>query len=173
MATSVNQTLIDRLNIADTFFSMAYAEDDRDWKRLRSLVTDPLHFDLSRHLGAPAQDISADDFIKTFQTTLNGFESTHHTISNVMATIDGDIAHGRASVVAYHYLPTEQGIADYCIVRGFMEAEFQRAEEGWVFRKISIVRASPPEGYPGLYGLAAAKEAAAVAEGGAGDGRKE
>lgn len=43
-----------------------------------------------------------------------------------MATIDGDIAHGRASAVAYHYLPTEQGVA----ARGFMEAELQRAGEG-------------------------------------------
>lgn len=94
-------------------------------------------------------------------------------MSNIMATIDGDIAHGRASVVAYHYLPTEQGVADHCTVCGFMEAELQRAGERWVFRKISIVRASPPEGYPGLYGLAAAKAAAAVAEVGAGNARKE
>lgn len=38
-------------------------------------------------------------------------------MSNIMATIDGDIAHGRASVVAYHYLPTEQGSCRllYCL----------------------------------------------------------
>ena len=174
MATGVTQTLLDRLNIADTFSAMAHAEDGRDWKRLRSLVTDPVHFDMSQHLGAPAQELSADDFVKTFQTALTGFESTHHTISNIVATVDGDIAHARASAVAYHYLPTEQGVADYCTVRGFMDAELQRAGERWVFSKISIIRASPPEGYPGLYGIAAAKAAGATAaaaaapEGGAG-----
>ena len=170
MATAATQTLLDRLNIADTFSAMAHAEDGRDWKRLRSLVTDPVHFDMSEHLGTPAQEISADDFVKTFQSALTGFESTHHAISNIVATVDGDIAHARASVVAYHYLPTEQGVADYCTVRGFMEAELQRAEDRWVFSKISIIRASPPEGYPGLYGIAAARAAAAAADRGARQG---
>ena len=163
MATSLDQRLLDRLNIADTFYAMAYAEDDRDWTRLRSLITDPVHLDMSRHLGTPAQDISANNFVSAFRTSLEGFKSTHHTISNVMATIYGDVAHGRVNVIAYHYLPTEQGVADYCTVRGFMEAELQRAGEGWVFRKLSIIPAAPPEGYPGLYGLAAANGAAAAA----------
>ena len=170
---SATQTLLDRLNIADTISAMAYAEDDRDWPRLRSLIADPVHFDISRHLGTPAHDISADEFVKTIRSTLEGFQATHHALSNVMATVDGDTAHARVSVVAYHYLPTEQGVADYCTVRGFMEADLQRAGEGWVFRKISIVPVAPPEGYPGLYGLAAAKAAAAAEGGGAGNDSKE
>ena len=164
MAASRHQTLIDRLEIVDVLYAMAYADDDRDWKRLRSLMADSVYFDMSRHLGTPAQDFPADELVKMMQATLEGFQSTQHIISNVMATIEGDVARGRASVIAYHYLPTEKGIADYCTLRGYMEVELQRAGEGWLFRKIAIVPTAPLEGYPGLYGLAAKKAAAAAKE---------
>lgn len=80
-----------------------------------------------------------------------------------MATTEGDVARGRASVLAYHYLPTEKGVADYCTTRGYMEAELQRSGDGWLFRMLSFIPAAPPEGYFGLYGLAAKRAAVAAA----------
>ncbi len=78
------------------------------WKRLHSLVPGPIHFDISRHLRAPARDSSADEFIKPFQLALNGLESTHRTFSNIVSTIEGAVAHGRAGFVQYHCLSAEQ-----------------------------------------------------------------
>lgn len=168
MARSTSQTLLDRLLIDDLFASEAYAEDTRDWSLLRSVISDPIGLDMSAHLGTPASSLSAEEFVNTFKTALSGFDATHHSFANVIATIDesGEKASGKASVTAYHYLALNEDerrkygddggkVEDYVVVRGFMEVEMKKQGEKWLFSAIKIVPiAAPPQGWLGLYQVA-------------------
>lgn len=163
MAIDKVQYLIDRIAVADAFAAMAYAQDDRDWDRLSTLVTNPLHLDLSNHLAhhgyTPTLALTPHEFVERAKIALSGFESTHHALSNVTATIDGDVAHGRSVITAYHYLPTGVGDKPYTTMRGSWDMELVREGDRWLFHKIRVLRTSPLDGHPGLYEIAAAEAA--------------
>ena len=62
---------------------------------------------------------------------------------------------------AYHHVPTDPGVADWCIQRNRWELEMRRDADGWRITAWSMVQNGPAEGYAGVYRVAAA----AVAEG--------
>jgi len=182
MAPSTTQTLLDRLQINDLFTSEAHAEDTRDWPLLRSLITDPVDFDMSAHLGTAPASLPADDFVNTFKMALSGFDATQHSFANVVATVDesGEKAKGSASVTAYHYLALNEEerreaygkygglVEDYVVVRGNMEVELKKQGGSWLFSAVKIVPiAAPPQGWAGLYQVAGERaKKMAAAEGG-------
>lgn len=156
------QYLIDRANITDVISNLAHSQDERDWDAFVSLFTDRVKFDLSEHLNLKPQNMTVEELKDKTQKALTGFESTQHISSDVVITVDGDTAQSRNRMTAYHHLPTEPGIADHCIMRGYWHLSLRRIDGRWLITRVRVVRTSPFDGYAGLYGLAAEAATAQV-----------
>ncbi|GAA2832445.1 nuclear transport factor 2 family protein [Crossiella cryophila] len=149
--TDVNH-LADRVAVAETVARFAWSQDLKDWDDLRAILADTVTMDVSEHLGAPPQELSADDFVAACRTALEGFQSTHHSTSNVIVELAGDHATCRSFMVAYHHVPTDE--VDWLVVRAFWHVDLRRVDNEWRLRRIRVVRKAPFEGNPELYAIA-------------------
>ncbi|NYJ06391.1 nuclear transport factor 2 family protein [Petropleomorpha daqingensis] len=148
------QLLLDRAAIEDVVARLAHTQDDKDFAGFGALFADQVGLRMSGQDGA--QVLSRDEMADLGRSVLGGFTSTQHLTSNVPCEIDGDTARCRASVQAYHHVPTEPGVADWCIQRNRWELELRRTADGWRITAWSMVPNGPIEGYPGVYRVAAA-----------------
>lgn len=142
-----------RLDVAEVVARVANAQDDRDWTAFRALFADRVHVDLSRHLGGPPVDLTADELTTGSRAALGGFTSTQHALNNVVVDLAGDIARCRAGVTAHHHLATESG-PEYVLMQGRWELALRRTAGRWLVETMVVVRTAPLEGRPDLYGLA-------------------
>ena len=101
------QELSDRAEISDIVARLGYTQDDKDFDGLAALFADRIGFDMPAAGGDPATDITRDELASLARTVLSGFTATQHRACNVLTTVDGDIAHGRAMVDAWHTVPTD------------------------------------------------------------------
>jgi hypothetical protein len=148
----------DHVAIGGVVAALAFAQDDKDWERMRGLFTPEVHLDLSGVFGEPAVDITAAELATQARAVIGGFECTHHATSNIDVAVDGDEARCRAHVVSYHHLPTENGRVDHCTMRGHWSLGLRRDGGRWLIERWAVVRTAPWEGDPGLYKLAAARQ---------------
>jgi hypothetical protein len=111
------QELSDRAEISDIVARLGYTQDDKDFDGLAALFADRIGFETPAAGGDPATDITRDELASLARTVLSGFTATQHRASNVLTTVDGDIAHCRAMVDAWHTVPTDPGIADFYTAR--------------------------------------------------------
>jgi hypothetical protein len=99
--------------------------------------------------------VSRAEFVQMAVDTVGGFEATHHPITNHVVTISGDTAQCRCYAAAWHSIPTERGVTDYCLVRGFYLWGLRREGDSWRIDRMTIEFHGPVEGYFGVYQLAA------------------
>ncbi|GAA0594535.1 hypothetical protein GCM10010174_07130 [Kutzneria viridogrisea] len=149
--TDVNH-LADRVAVAETVARFAWSQDLKDWDGLRAILADTVTMDVSEHLGAPSQELSADDFVIASRAVLEGFQSTHHSTSNILIELAGDNATYRSFVVAYHHAPADE--VDWLVVRAFWHVDLRRVDNEWRLRRIRVIRKAPFTGNPGLYTIA-------------------
>ncbi|MDS0134604.1 MULTISPECIES: nuclear transport factor 2 family protein [unclassified Amycolatopsis] len=155
---SALQDLLDRAAIADVVAGLAHAQDDRDWAILRRLFADEVTLDLSTHYhGRPPTTVTADALVELARATLEGFDSTHHTATDLVVQSSGDDATCRAHVVAYHHVPAEPGVVDHCTMRGRWELELRKLGGRWLIHHWTVLRTAPWDGSPDVYALAAAR----------------
>jgi hypothetical protein len=153
------QLLLDRAAIEDVVARLAHTQDDKDFAGFGALFAEQVRLQMSGPDGARV--LSREEMADLGRSVLGGFTSTQHLTSNVLCDVDGDTARCRASVQAFHHVPTEPGVADWCIQRNRWELELRRNADGWRITAWSMVQNGPAEGYAGVYRVAAA----AVAEG--------
>ena len=161
--TTDMQALIDRATLTDLAYKLAYAEDDKDFEGFRALYADKVHVDLSAHVGGEPAEVTADQLTDRARQVLGGFTYTQHSVANVLVTVDGDRALVRANVSAYHHLPMDTGVDDYCLVRNRWNLGFVRSAGRWLIDRVVVVRDGPVQGHADLYQVAAARVAAAAA----------
>ena len=157
------QRLVDRADISDTITRYAFAQDKRDWGAFDRVFADEIYLDLSGHLGTPPSTVSKDEMLDLLRATLTGFEATHHLIPNHLIELDGDRADVQAYANAWHTVPTDPGVTDYCVVRAFYEFGLVRTPKGWLIDKMAVKVTGPIEGYAGVYQVAAERSKAAGA----------
>lgn len=147
------ESLADRLAIAEVVARLATAQDARDWTRLRTLLADHVRFDLSEHLGLPAGEVSAEDFVQQARGVADGFTATHHIAANLVIELDADDrASCGAHVLAYHHLADAPDPRDAtCVMRGTWRVGLRKAGERWVIEQLTVVRTAPLEGNADLY----------------------
>ncbi len=160
--TTDMQALVDRATLTDLAYKLAYAEDDRDYESFRALYADKVYVDLSAHIGGEPAEVTADQLTERARQVLGSFTYTQHSVANVLVAIDGDRAVVRANVSAYHHLPMDPGVDDYCLVRNRWTLGFVRSEERWLIDRVVVVRDGPVQGHADLYQIAAARVAAAA-----------
>ncbi len=68
---------------------------------------------------------------EAFTSIVARFAATAHLLSNVRVTVDGDEAHARSHVTAWHWLPgSTSGQVDF-VMLGTYEDHLVRLREGW------------------------------------------
>jgi hypothetical protein len=156
--------LRDRLDVSDVVSRYAFAVDLEDWEALGAILTDEVHLELT-HVATDSPLHTRDQFVALARSTVAGFDATHHLIPNRLVTIDGDRASCKAYAHAWHNIPTEPGVADYALVRGFYEFGLCRTEGGWLIDRMVVTIQGPPDGYMGVYEIARKRLEAADAAG--------
>ena len=148
--------LRDRLDVSDAVTRYAFALDQANWEALGSVFAEEVHLEMP-HVEAGAPAISCREFVELARQTVGGFEATHHLIPNHLVEVDGDRAVCKAYAHAWHSVPTDRGVADYVLVRGFYEFGLVRTPNGWLIDRMVITFHGPPEGYMGVYEIARAR----------------
>ncbi|GHF50257.1 3-phenylpropionate/cinnamic acid dioxygenase small subunit [Amycolatopsis bartoniae] len=131
MTVSHETRLYDRAEISDVQLRYATGTDSRDWELFRSCFTDEVEVDFSEGFGQPVVRLNADDWVQSTAPRMESFTATHHMITNLAITFDGD---DHATCVAYlratHHLPNNTGDSDQTVY-GYYTNRFERTASGW------------------------------------------
>ncbi|QMU69644.1 nuclear transport factor 2 family protein [Streptacidiphilus sp. P02-A3a] len=147
-------SLADRLAVGEVVARLAAAQDACDWAGLRLLLADRVGLDLSRHLGVPAGEISAEDFVDRARSVAGGFTATHHLTANLVVDLeaDADRASCRAHVLAHHHLRDAPDPHDaVCVMHGTWDLLLRRTGTRWLVEELTVARTAPLEGNADLY----------------------
>jgi 3-phenylpropionate/cinnamic acid dioxygenase small subunit len=160
MTNAAIQELADKRALDDLIYAQAMAVDTIDWPAYRKCFADRVDFDFSEHvervagkgLGAATDP---DQWVENVKAVIPGFDSTMHSVTNVIHEVAGERASSRCFVTAEHFLNTETG--DRSITAsGIYTFDSIRTPTGWKLQtwrlKILYYR-----GNPSLYMAAAAR----------------
>jgi hypothetical protein len=156
------QDVRDRLDVIETISRYAFALDRREWSAFDTIFADEVLVELP-HVPSGSK-VSRAEFVQMAVDTVGGFEATHHPITNHVVTISGDTAECGCYAAAWHSIPTERGVTDYCLVRGFYLWGLQRIADSWRIDRMKVEFHGPVEGYFGVYQLAAERLQAQTAD---------
>ena len=148
-----DEQLRDRIAITDVVNSMGTLADLGQYDQLQQLFTDEVTVDYTSLFPGEVQNISSEQLMTQWQSTLPGFDATQHMITNHQITVDGDEATAVAYVRATHKL----GDAMW-VVGGYYVDELVRTDEGWKLKAIQY-NALYEEGDRSLVEQAAARVA--------------
>jgi hypothetical protein len=120
----------DRHEINDLTSRLALLLDARDWEALEQLFTDPVHWDRTSLFGGEAETQSPAELVGGLRYALGGLDATHHLITNLVITLDGDKATGTANMVGTHLLANSSGDPIWT-VGGRHDYRYERTAAGW------------------------------------------
>ena len=126
-----NDLVKDRIAITDVVNSMGTLADLGQYDRLQQLFTDEVTVDYTSLFPGEVQNISSEQLMTQWQSTLPGFDATQHLITNHQIEVSGDEATAIAYVRATHKL----GDAMW-VVGGYYVDELVRTDEGWKLQAI-------------------------------------
>ncbi|KAF9660223.1 nuclear transport factor 2 family protein [Tenacibaculum sp. ZH5_bin.1] len=92
----------------DIVLKLFKASDERDWSQVEDCFNIEVVLDYSS-MGSPATTLKPSEITSTWKTILPGFTYTHHQISNLTETINGETAKVFAYGTATHYLEDDKG----------------------------------------------------------------
>ena len=131
--------LRDRSAITDVVNSMGTLADLGQYDRLQQLFTDEVTVDYTSLFPGEVQNISSEQLMTQWQSTLPGFDATQHMITNHQITVNGDEATAVAYVRATHKLGNEMWVAlkdTASHMGGYYVDELVRTDEGWKLKAI-------------------------------------
>jgi hypothetical protein len=120
----------DRHEINDLTSRLALLLDARDWDTLEQLFTDPVHWDRTSLFGGEPETQTPAELVGGLRYALGGLDATHHLITNLVITLDGDKATGTANMVGTHLLANSSGDPIWT-VGGRHDYRYERTAAGW------------------------------------------
>ena len=123
--------LRDRIAIINVVNSVGTLADLRKWSQLQQLFTERVTVDYTSLFPGEVQNISSEQLMTQWQSTLPGFDATQHMITNHQITVNGN----RATVVAYVRATHKLGDAMW-VVGGYYVDELVRTDNGWKLQAI-------------------------------------
>ncbi len=128
----------DRLAVAETVYRYATGVDRRDWALYRSLFTDTVTIDFSSFdLNISPGVVRADDWVAGLIPLFSGLSATQHSMSNPLATVDGDTATISMYVQAHHvYDPHDP--ASWYTVAGYYDDSLVRLDDRWLLTGVRL-----------------------------------
>lgn len=114
---------------------MGWLADQRQWKWLVQLFTDPVHVDYSALSGEDAADVTPAMLVDGWSTSLGALDATQHLVGSVLVDVDGDDATATSQFQAMH---TFDG--DTWTLGGHYAFRLRRSDVGW---RIAAVAMTP------------------------------
>ena len=138
----------EELAVAETVYRYATGVDRRDWALYRSLFADTVAIDCSSYdSDLPLRQMSADEWVAGLVPLFTGLAATQHSMTNPLATIDGDTAAITMYVQAHHVFdPTDA--ASWYTIGGYYEDTLARVDGRWLLTGVRLTvtwRAGDPE----------------------------
>jgi hypothetical protein len=97
--------LLDRQAAIDTVIRLVTSIDRRDWSAARVCLSERVALDYSLLNGTPAMQVDADDVVEQLRKLFSGFQSTQHSLTNFLVTLNGDEASVECYVRAQLFSP--------------------------------------------------------------------
>ena len=146
----------EKLAVAEAVYRYATGVDRRDWTLYRSLFTDTVTFDFSSYgPDWPPRQMSADEWVAGLVPLFTGLAATQHSMTNPLATIDGDTAAITMYVQAHHVFdPTDA--ASWYTIGGYYEDTLARVNGRWLLTGVRLT-VTWRAGEPGIMEVARAE----------------
>jgi hypothetical protein len=146
----------EKLAVAEAVYRYATGVDRRDWAMYRSLFADTVTIDFSSLApDRPPRQMSADEWVAGMVPVVTGLAATQHSMTNPLATIDGDTAAITMYVRAHHVFdPTDA--ASWYTIGGYYEDTLARVNGRWLLTGVRFT-VSWQAGDPGIMELARAE----------------
>jgi hypothetical protein len=128
----------DKLAVAETVYRYATAVDRRDWALYRSLFADTVAIDFASF--SPDQTprvMSADNWVAGVMPQFTGLAATQHSMTNPLATVDGDAATITMYVRAHHVYDADDPTS-FFTVGGYYDDTLIRADGGWLLTGVRL-----------------------------------
>jgi hypothetical protein len=124
------ETIADEMEIRRLVDEIDNACDLKDWKKLRSLLTDEIDADFTSLTGDGPAKIKADDLVRSWETNLYAAKKTFHQRGNHRIKIKGDQAEVFSKAYAFNLLEKgkDSGLWE---VWGNYTHTLTRTENGW------------------------------------------
>jgi hypothetical protein len=128
----------DQLAVAETVYRYATGVDRRDWALYRSLFTDTVTIDFSSFDPDLAPRVmGADDWVAGLVPLFTGLAATQHSMTNPLATVEGDAATITMYVQAHHvHDPGDP--ASWYTVGGFYDDTLVRRDRRWLLTGVRL-----------------------------------
>jgi hypothetical protein len=128
----------DKLAVAETVYSYATGVDRRDWALFRSLFTDTVTIDFSSFGGdLSPREMSADDWVAGLVPLFTGLAATQHSMTNPLATVDGDAAKITMYMQAHHVHDPDDP-ASWYTVGGYYDDTLVRVGNRWLLTGVRL-----------------------------------
>ncbi|MEH6581158.1 MAG: nuclear transport factor 2 family protein [Halioglobus sp.] len=170
------ERLVVQQAIVENYNCYARGIDTKDWSLVRSCFSDSIFIDygeLDPNEEQAQVPRSAEDWLAQLQSVINGFDTTHHAITNHQMSVAGDRISCRAYLVADHViLPDvampetgpEAGAEDICTVVGEYNNDYEQQPDGRWTICYSRLYVKWSSGNTGVFVTAAERVAAANPE---------
>ncbi|MGI9286243.1 MAG: nuclear transport factor 2 family protein [Pseudomonadales bacterium] len=150
-----------RNEIIDAYGAYAEGIDSKNWSLVRSCFADEVYIDygeISAADGGPEEPRPIEKWMAHLQGVINGFDHTHHTLSNFRFNRDGERIACRAYLTAHHVIfsgpePGTAGVDDVVTIVGEYTNSYERADQGWKIHR-SRLQVYWSSGNPNLFPLA-------------------
>lgn len=123
--------LTDRAEIHDLVLSYARCADTKDWQGYSDLFAE------EGRIIWPYGDISKADIARSIGRILGPFEATHHMLTNIGITIDGDRARTHHYLQSIH-IPSVDEPGRHSGIGGWYDNEYRRTPDGWRFVSLDL-----------------------------------
>jgi hypothetical protein len=128
----------DKLAVAETVYRYATGVDRRDWALYRSLFTDTVTIDFSSFSpDLPPRLMSADDWVAGLVPLFTGLAATQHSMTNPLATVDGDAATITMYMQAHHVHDPDDP-ASWYTVGGYYDDTLVRVDSRWLLTSVRL-----------------------------------
>lgn len=124
------RSILDELDVQRVVFDYAWACDNKDWDRLRSVFTADARLDYSS-TGGPAG--GRDEVVAWLREGLSQVPVMQHVVSNFQLDVSGDQGAGRAM---FHTTVRVPGLDDMLVTGGYYELAFRREAGGWKIERL-------------------------------------
>jgi hypothetical protein len=144
----------DKLAVTETVYRYATGVDRRDWTLYRSLFTDTVTIDFSSFSPnqPPPRVMRADDWVAGIVPLFTGLAATQHSMTNPLASVDGDVATITMYMQAHHvYDPDDP--ASWYTVGGYYDDTLARVDSRWLLTSVRLT-VTWRAGDPGIIELA-------------------
>ncbi len=125
--------------VCATLYRFAQGIDTRDWGLLASVFTDPFEYDYTSHRPGSGGVITPDEWVAARRRRFGTMTATQHTMTNPRVTAEGDTAHCRMYVEAWHLADIE-GRSEWCTIGGEYLDDLVRTDDGWLITKLRLDR---------------------------------